>query len=506
MNQKNVNDEKAYFLPAVAKSFAGSTFFPQDDVWKVWGATHKIDFDFNNLSGIDTSLIPALKVVLSWYVQHRAVDHAGNMYGRLKHFFGTMLKYTGEVVGCISNWHLMSYRDILGSEHESYLSSLSGFLKKWYAFGYPGVDVSAVDYLRNVRLRGNQKGGAVLTMDPVAGPFTDLEFEAIHVNLTGAFRTDDLSLEDYLATRLCMLLGSRPVQIALLKVCDLLVADNPDGTKTYSVRVPRAKQRGVSPRGEFTLRPLISDVGALLAEHCRRIRKRFESVIEDPNSAPMFPREVPDTDAPEGLEWHIGAGSLSACIIRAFSAIAPMSERTGKPVHMTPMRFRRTIATRAAVDGHGVLAIAKILDHSDTQNAQVYIEARPDIVLRIDRAIAMEMAPLALAFAGTVVINDDESRRRIRDPRFDATRNVGSCGQHSHCAFSAPIACYTCPQFNAWVDGPHEAVLAFLLAEEERLSEIVDDQITRINRRTILAVAQVVQLCEQRKRAERDHG
>ena len=52
---------------------------------------------------------------------------------------------------------------------------------------------------------------------------------------------------------------------------------------------------------------------------------------------------------------------------------------------------------------------------------------------------------------------------------------VGSCGQRSHCAFSAPIACYTCTQFNAWVDGPHEVILEHLIAEEERLSKIVND-------------------------------
>ena len=33
------------------------------------------------------------------------------------------------------------------------------------------------------------------------------------------------------------------------------------------------------------------------------------------------------------------------------------------------------------------------VDHADTQNVEIYIEARPDIVKRIDKAIAMQMAP-----------------------------------------------------------------------------------------------------------------
>jgi hypothetical protein len=506
MSQKKVNDEKACFLPAVAKTFAGSTFYPQDDIWEVWSASKIIRFDFLNIPGADLTLIPAMKMTFSWYVQHRAADHAFNLFERAKHFFREMLAVSGETITEINNFHLMNYRNSLGESKEWYLSSLAGLLKRWSAFGYLGIDASAIGYLCKVRLRGNQKGTAVLTMDPVAGPFTDLEFEAIHASLTEAFRTADLSLEDCLATRLFMALGQRPIQFALLKVRDLLVVNNPDGTVTYSLFVPRAKQRGVAPRFEFTLRPLISDVGVLLVEHCRRICQRFEGIIEDIRNAPMFPVEEMNPAAPEGLEWHIGSDSLSKRVFRAFGTIAPISERTGKPIHMTPMRFRRTIATRAAEEGEGILIIAKLLDHSDTQNAKIYVEARPDIIKRIDKAIAMQMAPLAQAFVGGVDADDDGSRPRIRDPRFDATRHVGSCGQHSHCAFSAPIACYTCAKFNAWVDGPHEAVLEFLVAEEERLARVADDTISRINRRTILAVAQVVQLCADRKRTERDHG
>ena len=219
----------------------------------------------------------------------------------------------------------------------------------------------------------------------------------------------------------------------------------------------------------------------------------------------MFPLKAANFKAPQGLEWHLGSADLSARVVKAFGAIAPVSERTGEPIHMTPMRFRRTLATRAAAEGHGVLIIAEMLDHTTTESAQVYIETRPDIVKRIDKAIAIQMAPLAQAFAGAVVFGDDKTRRRITDPRFDATRPAGSCGQHSHCAFSAPIACYTCSQFNAWVDGPHEAILEHLISEEERLSEIVDDRIAQINRRTILAVAQVVKLCDERRQTVAAH-
>ena len=248
MNQNDQKEAEAYFLPATAKTFAGATFHPRDDLWEVWSGRGVLRFDFSDIPGMSERLMPPVKTVLSWYVQHRAPLHAYNMFYFTRHFFGEMLVQTGGSVASINNMHLMVYRDNLRDEREYYLSSLAGFLKKWHAFGHPGVEDSAVDYLSKVRLSGNRKGAAVLTMDPLEGPFTDLEFEAIHTSLTKAFRKADLGLEDYLATRLFMMLGSRPIQIAYLKVSDLndkgafeYLTDVLDGPTRGSIRLRAAR-------------------------------------------------------------------------------------------------------------------------------------------------------------------------------------------------------------------------------------------------------------------------
>lgn len=184
------------------------------------------------------------------------------------------------------------------------------------------------------------------------------------------------------------------------------------------------------------------------------------------------------------------------------------SERTGKPIHITPTRFRRTIGTRAAIEGHGELVIAELLDHDDTQNVGVYVQATPEIVERIDQAIALQMAPLAQAFAGVLISTEVDAERgsdptsRIVSPQCTkGFTPVGNCGKHGFCGFMAPIACYTCRNFQAWLDGPHEAVLNHLVAERERLMANTDARIASVNDRTILAVAQVVNQCREAKRA-----
>lgn len=74
---------------------------------------------------------------------------------------------------------------------------------------------------------------------------------------------------------------------------------------------------------------------------------------------------------------------------------------------------------------------------------------------------------------------------------------MGQCGKHGFCGFSAPIACYTCSSFEAWPDGPHEAVLSHLLERREQLMAKSDSRMASINDRTILAVASVVQRCAE---------
>lgn len=156
------------------------------------------------------------------------------------------------------------------------------------------------------------------------------------------------------------------------------------------------------------------------------------------------------------------------------------------------------------MEGHGELIIAELLDHSDTQNVGVYVESRPEIVDRIDRAVAMKLAPMAQAFAGMLVLDEADAERgddptsRIVHPGIGPSMQpMGTCGKQGFCGLNAPIACYTCRSFQPWIDGPHEAVLDHLLAERERLASSSDLRVASINDRTILAVAEVVRLCAE---------
>lgn len=492
-------------LPALVRTRSGVQFDPRADRWAYRDATRTVNLDFSKLPGT-ASLVASAKLALLWYAEQMSPWHLANMYERLGHFLTAISAGRDGSLAEITSTELINYRSKLTTATQWYLGSLAGLLKKWHSLGYAGVADDAVALLKRLRTKGNAKGEAVLTHDPVRGSYTDIELESIQYALDRAYAAGEVDSEGYLLAYLSMLLGQRPVQYAALKVSDVGVARAKDGTPVYTLRVPRAKQRGQVARAEFKDRVLIPQIGVLLVQHAEGVRAAFQGLLPDPADAPLFPARQRGADEPDGFAYHRTAPALAQALGGILRGLNVMSERTGEPLHVNALRFRRTVATRAAMEGHGELIIAELLDHTDIQNVSVYIEARPEIVERIDRAMAMHLAPMAQAFAGVII--DDESRAaragdpssRVCDPRFDPSmKPMGSCGKHGFCGFLAPIACYTCVNFQPWLDGPHEAVLDYLLGERERLASTADLRIAAINDRTILAVAEVVGLCQARR-------
>lgn len=492
-------------LPVLARTRSGVEFDPRLDRWIYRDATDNVHLDFSKWLVTDKFIVSA-KLSLLWYAEHMSPAHLSNMHERLGHYLRVVCDGRIAPLEEITSADLINYRSTLTRTTSWYLGSLSGFLKKWHSLGYSGVTTDAAALLKQLRTQGNQKGEAVLTHDPIRGPFTDMELESLQSSLDRGYVSGEVDREGYLLAYLFMLLGQRPAQYAALKVRDVGVAYAKDGTAVYTIRVPRAKQRNQLSRAEFKDRVLIPQVGELLVHYSKEVLAVFHGLLPDALDAPLFPARRRRGGEPDGFEYHRTAQTIADLLERTLRRLSVVSERTGQSLHITATRFRRTVATRAAMEGHGELIIAELLDHTDTQNVGVYIEARPEIVERIDRAIAMYLAPMAQAFSGVIIDDESQAKRsgdpssRVCDPRFSPSmKPMGNCGKHGFCGFLAPIACYTCVNFQPWLDGPHEAVLDYLIGERDRLAAQTDLRIASVNDRTILAVAEVVRLCEARR-------
>jgi len=415
----------------------------------------------------------------------------------------------------INTAHIISFRSSLLKKQEHHLGKIRSFLTTWVERKLPGIEPEVAALLKGWRLQGNEKGRAVQTLCPKQGALSDLEYEAVHSALPQAFENRKIDLEQYVLTWLGMATGRRPAQLGDLKICDFVEAKASNEDVMSVLQVPRRKQRGVAWREEKKVYALSPELGAIVKQHIDFVKQTYEeihSTQEGVKKLALFPdwqavKNAGLNDLTQSLDWqdfHRTSRSISSQISNTVSKLKVISERTGEELRATPIRFRRTLGTRAAREGYGVLTIAELLDHTDTQNASVYTENTPEHLHAINRAMAEQLAPIAQAFSG-VLVNSEEDAIRGNDlssrvKLYDTGENVGTCGNYSFCGAFAPIACYTCKHFQPWLGAPHDVLLETLIAKRKALMDRTGDStIAAINDRTIFAVAQVVELCKQRK-------
>lgn len=483
----------------LAVTRSGVEFNPNSETWIYQDGVIDVNLDFQVLDGLSGGLIQSAKMVLKWYAENRSPGHLINLFNRLLHF-GRSISVGERCLDVILAEDLINYRASLVKSTEWYLGALAGFLKRWHGFGYPGIDDSAILYLKQIRVGGNSKGVAVATMDPQDGPLTYIELESIQAALNAAYAKGDIDKKNYVLAWLFILLAQRNVQYALLKVCDVQKAVDAHGGVRYVLRMPSAKRADGAGRVRLVDRPLIEQFGEVLVEYADEVREKYKGLFTDVEQAPLFPSTTGRRGS-KGYELHATATNIGNWLVATLDRLCVRSERTGERIKINARRFRSTLGTRAAEEGHSPLVIAALLDHTDLQNVGVYTASSPAIIERIDRAVAVQMAPLAQAFAGVIKKepeSDADPERRIIDLRIDRSgQAMGECGAHGFCKFLAPIACYTCTSFVAWLDGPHEAVLSHLIEQRDRLLKSSGKRIASINDRTILAVAEVVRRCSE---------
>ena len=271
------------------------------------------------------------------------------------------------------------------------------------------------------------------------------------------------------------------------------VAD--DGSELYILRIPRAKQRGHGNRETFKFRSCDARLGRLLKA---LIAFNVDKKLSRPSTSVDWPLFISKKlGRLPGFEYHYSAQELGFRLLKAINSVSP--------IHANSKRFRHTLAKRANDDGADILVIAELLDHNDTQNVKVYTEGNANIIDRLNRTVAMEMAATAQAFAGILITRDDINAHRTGHGKQIHQRNLpngvqalGSCGTSVYCGLPRPLACYSCPSFRPWDDGPHGEMLDSLIADREiQRDNRYSPHIVTVNDNTIVKVAQVIKLCDE---------
>ncbi len=492
----NTDNTKPKFL-SMAITKEGIEYDPNEDIWKIKDPFSSRIFHFNKLP-IAPEYLYGLKRIFIYYIENNALGNSTSIFYTLKALLDQIHSQTGHPVNTITEIDLENFKTSLGKSREHKLGSTAAFLKKWYKMGFGVITDKAYRYLLETSFKGNPKGIRILTRDPIKGPFSILESESIVIALKNALADGNIENEEYLLIRLLHIYGQRIVTYAHLKICDIKSNNLQNGTIETVISLPLAKKRGGKFREHFLERPVPKNIATILKKHANSISKAFENILEDTNQAPLFPDF--ENISNKKNAYHCMPKKLGRRVTSIIDKLQIISERTGKLLHANPQRFRDTLATRMAEEGHGAYVIAEALGHEDTQHVGVYIDALTDhIAEKLNENLALYFAPIAQAFAGDLVMrNDDLPGMDILYPKA-SNKSMGKCGTNSFCGLISPIACYTCSSFTAWDDGPHRKILHHLLEKREELLQKGGERMAAIHDKTIYAVAQVVMECEIRQ-------
>jgi len=479
-----------------------------------WKLNRNITVNVGVIDKFDDELADDLREVLIFYAETLAG-------GTVKYYINALVKYS-ELSNASSfiELGLLSFKTILGKKHEPIVSSLRCVLRQMRYLGLDSnIDESVFELMDQWKLSAGERGVPVMSLDPHTGPFSMAEFEAIEFNSAHRYAEGKISISDYAKILLLKATGRRPEQIATLKIKDCSYARVISGPPIYVISIPRIKQGNGGFRSEFRKFGLVNSSAQVIELHIKNVISQIEKAlgkrlsVEERDELPLFlggqtillRKNAKDKllDLLKTEIVHIPAAEFSRLVVLATNKLGIISERTGQLLHCNPYRFRYTLGTRAAIEGAGVLTIATLLDHSDTQHVDVYVANVPEYAIEISRIMNQPLARYASAFAGKLVKDEGEANNVLmgapRIPFHEKDCDVGSCGTYSYCHDYAPVACYMCPKFMPWANAPHHLVLIWLLEERKRLQEYkkIDAAIICINDRAIIAVSQVIKLVEE---------
>lgn len=361
-------------------------------------------------------------------------------------------------------------------------------LRVFYEWGvarqYSDFDIRFLRTLKAIPSTANAKGHHVRFRHVTKGPFSTDEKRL----LVQAINAEQGADRDRAIVMLHLELGLNPGATARLTNADLIHIKMAEGD-FYQINVPRMKKR--SSHRETKRRPISVKLGCLLQQ--LQQGKLQEHLLY------WLPEGNPQSHINTALKQFVASAEI-------------ISPRTGELLQVTARRFRYTLATHLASEGASKFHIAEILDHTDLQNVNVYVETTPAITNPVAAATDTALLPYVNRFLGK--ITDGPEKTAVNHTANEAvipantphiplpTLNVGGVGicgrnvrQDNLCQLFPPLSCYMCPSFVAWRNGPHQALLTNLEAFIEAYREQSDIRILKQLDEIREAVAEVVARC-----------
>ena len=373
-----------------------NNFSLNDSVWSL-SKDVKLNFSYFE-SNINANLLASIKDTLAYTAVNFSSAYARKFFFSIKKLVvfnqGKLDKFDYGLLNRFYNaYYKISY---------THVESLKYFLIKLYELNNEFLDQEMLDLISKWKVTKPNKTTAYIERKESLRPLSEYELKNLIGCMTKEYKEGSMTMNDYLLVMLMIYSGRRPMQIAQLKRKDLYVKNNGN-----YLNIPRLKQ-GDSFRTEFSELRIGDNLFNSLSELKSVVKVFVQSEVgdilseEELNNLPLFidPNFFNSAYKLDKL-YENNFFNLHMSSKRITSRVQAVCKRVSKDKNkkINSRQLRVTLATRLALKGYGLGAIAKALDHSNLESVLSYAKNNEEFSFRIDQAINDSVSPYIASFS-----------------------------------------------------------------------------------------------------------
>ena len=402
-------------------------------------------------------------VVLAALNGRRKISTVTRWVDKLSHFSRDISNRLGGAK--LTTMTLKMFNTYANGRSASQTKLLRSVLRFWHEQNVPGVEPALRQYLKVSRAPKPRSMIEIQNNVPIERPFSIPEVRAMLVDVEALYSDHRFDSQDYLLWRLIISEATRPSQLRLLQVGDIIVERDCDHKLVaVIVKMPIVKQAATAARDYMMDYQLSDPVARAMVDHLGYLTELYGSAV--PSHFSLFCVRHKNGSAapwisPEPME-------IIARITTTRKLIAAASDDLDD-LDLFTRRFKHTKLTHLAMLGAPLEVLARAGFQTSTVSLRRYVNLTDEGFALFEAQMATAHQRILQSFRGEVINRDAathaEPENRIVDPTME--KSVGACADHP-CDVLAPFGCYVCPRFEAFVDGPHERVEHVLVARRMR--------------------------------------
>ena len=388
---------------------------------------------------------------------------------------------------------LAMYKWYTAKKNASQVKLLRSVLLYWSSLELPGLASDLVSFLTDSRPPKTRSTIEVQNTTPKERPLSRESVRLLLETIGGLYARGQFDEQDHLLWRLMVSEGMRPGQLALLLVGDVMLTKTEAGTASVTMCIPYLKQTGTAARDFMVDHDLSSALSHVVAQHLELVERVLGRKPEP--STPLFCL----LRASNSSGGYI-ANSSSVDIVHYIRKTALKitdAHPTDEDMKIFSRRLKHTKLTHLAQKGASVEVLAAAAFQTSTASVARYVNLTEESFEELESLMADSHDSMRSAFRGTIV---DRSEATHPDPEhiiglIGVDGDLGSCGADP-CGMLVCAGCYGCDHFEAFRDGPHDAVERRIARDHNRSVSSGSNEAIATTAKQLAVVREVIRLIE----------